>query len=199
MTGDVVQRIEQFRKMAKDDPNNELAHFTLGKALADAGDHRAAIESYRQAIALNSNISKVYQLLAQSLLQLGEPGAAVATLTEGVKVADRRGDLLPKNEMIATLRELGAAVPELAPAAGAPATVGDGQVHCRRCGKPGPRLARPPFRTPFGQDIFNGTCAACWKEAIGMGTKVINELRLPLNDPQAQKIWDQHIREFLNL
>jgi hypothetical protein len=28
---------------------------------------------------------------------------------------------------------------------------------------------------------------------------VINELRLPLSDPQAQKMWDQHIREFLNL
>lgn len=199
MTADAAQRIEQFRKMAEDDPNNELAHFTLGKALADAGDHQAAIESYRQAIALNSNISKVYQLLAQSLLQRGEQGPAVATLTEGVKVADRRGDLLPRNEMVAALRQLGAAVPEVASAAAAPATVGEGQVQCRRCGKAGPKLARPPFRTPFGQDIFNGTCAACWKEAIGMGTKVINELRLPLNDPQAQKIWDQHIREFLNL
>jgi hypothetical protein len=28
---------------------------------------------------------------------------------------------------------------------------------------------------------------------------VINELRLPLSDPQAQVAWDQHIREFLNL
>jgi len=36
-------------------------------------------------------------------------------------------------------------------------------------------------------------------EAIKMGTKVINELRLPMNDPQAQTIWDQHIRAFLGL
>ena len=42
-------------------------------------------------------------------------------------------------------------------------------------------------------------CGECWREWIGMGTKVINELRLPLSDPQAQKIWDQHIAEFLNL
>ena len=32
-----------------------------------------------------------------------------------------------------------------------------------------------------------------------MGTKVINELRLPLNDPQAQKIYDQHMMDFLTL
>jgi hypothetical protein len=28
---------------------------------------------------------------------------------------------------------------------------------------------------------------------------VINELRLPLADPQAQKVFDQHMKEFLNL
>jgi len=28
---------------------------------------------------------------------------------------------------------------------------------------------------------------------------VINELRLPLSDPQAGKIFDHHMREFLNL
>ena len=60
-------------------------------------------------------------------------------------------------------------------------------------------LPKPPFRNAFGQKIFENTCAACWKDAIGQGTKVINELRLPLSDPQAQKIWDQHIAEFLNL
>jgi hypothetical protein len=32
-----------------------------------------------------------------------------------------------------------------------------------------------------------------------MGTKVINELRLPMDDPKAGKIYDQHMVEFLNL
>jgi Fe-S cluster biosynthesis and repair protein YggX len=102
--------------------------------------------------------------------------------------------------MIAQLKDLGAAVPELKSVPGAPPqAVGEGQVLCKRCGKAGAKLARPPFKSQFGQDIYSGTCAACWREAIGMGTKVINELRLPMNDPQAQKVWDQHIREFLNL
>jgi Fe-S cluster biosynthesis and repair protein YggX len=77
--------------------------------------------------------------------------------------------------------------------------VGEGQVLCKRCGRVATRLAKPPFRNAFGQEIFENTCTDCWREAIGQGTKVINELRLPMSDPQAQKQWDIHIREFLNL
>ena len=50
-----------------------------------------------------------------------------------------------------------------------------------------------------GKLIFETICADCWREWIGMGTKVINELRLPLNDPRAQKEFDRHMYEFLNL
>lgn len=192
-------RIEQFRKMANDDPNNELAHFSLGRALLDSGDTSSAIDSFQQALSLNANISKVYQLLAEAHLKLNDRGSAVAALTRGVQVADARGDVLPKNQMIASLTELGAPIPAISATTGPSAAVGDGQVHCKRCGQVGKKLARPPFKTEFGQAIFEGTCAPCWQEGIKMGTKVINELRLPLSDPQAQKVWDQHIREFLNL
>jgi len=193
-----AQRIEQFRKMAGDDPTNELAHFSLGKAQLDAGEIQEAVGSFKRAIELNPNISKVYQLMGQALLKLNERQVAIETFNEGVKVADRRGDLMNKNEMITTLRELGAPVPETK-ASGPAVAAGEGEVFCKRCGRPGPKLEKPPFRNPFGQEIFENTCTACWREAIGMGTKVINELRLPMTDPQSQKVWDQHIREFLAL
>lgn len=51
----------------------------------------------------------------------------------------------------------------------------------------------------MGQEIFEKVCADCWREWVPMGTKVINELRLPLTDPQAQKTYDQYMLEFLNL
>lgn len=193
-----TDRIDQFRKMAVDDPNNELAHFSLGRALLEADQTREAIASFQRTIELNANLSKAYQLMAQAQLKLDEKSAAVATLTEGVKVADRRGDLMTKNDMIASLKSLGAAVPETK-ATGPAVAAGEGEVLCKRCGKVGRKLEKPPFRNQFGKDIFESTCTSCWSEAIGMGTKVINELRLPLADPQAQKVWDQHIREFLNL
>jgi Fe-S cluster biosynthesis and repair protein YggX len=60
-------------------------------------------------------------------------------------------------------------------------------------------MTRVPFKNEFGKQIYENICASCWREAIGQGTKVINELRLDMSDPRAQKVWDQNIREFLNL
>ncbi len=124
---------------------------------------------------------------------------AVVVLTDGVKMADSRGEVPPRNEMMQLLKEAGAPVPELATKAAPVVVAGEGQVLCKRCGRVGKKLPGPPFRNAFGQEIFENTCTDCWREAIALGTKVINELRLPLADPAAQKMWDQHIREFLNL
>jgi Fe-S cluster biosynthesis and repair protein YggX len=60
-------------------------------------------------------------------------------------------------------------------------------------------MAHPPYSSAQGKMIQEKICADCWREWIHMGTKVINELRLPLSDPQAQKVFDQHMLEFLNL
>jgi Fe-S cluster biosynthesis and repair protein YggX len=194
------ERIERFKYMAEADPGNELAHYSLGREYINAGLDQQGIESLKRALNINKNLSNAYKMIAQAQLKLGKPHEAVATLTEGVKIADARGELLPRNEMIDLLKAQGAAVPELASAgSAAKQTAGEGEVLCRRCGKIGKKLARQPFRSDFGKQVHESICADCWREAIGMGTKVINELRLDMSDPRAQKAWDQHIREFLNL
>ena len=195
---DMNARVEQFRQMAEADPQSALAHFSFGKALLDAGQHAEAAKALQRAIALDPNIGKLYQLLAEAQLKTGHRDYAIQTLTNGVRVAHGRGDLLPKNEMIAKLKELGAPVPEF-DAAKADQPVGEGEVLCSRCGRVNRKLPAPPFRNAQGQLIHEKVCADCWREWIGMGTKVINELRLPLSDPQAQKVFDQHMYEFLNL
>src|SRR5215471_5889800 len=115
---DMAGRIEQFRKMAEADPNNELGHFSLGRAYFDAGMFPESAGAFARAVELNPNLSKAYQLLAQAQLKMGRREEAVATLTTGVKTADERGDVMPKNEMIRVLQELGAPVPELKARAG---------------------------------------------------------------------------------
>jgi Fe-S cluster biosynthesis and repair protein YggX len=198
MTADTQARIEQFRKMANDDPDNEIGHFSLGRVLLEAGEDAEASKSFQRCLALNPKIGKAYQLLARAQLNLGHRDLAIQSLQQGVRIAHERGELMPRNEMTQSLKDLGAEVPQLA-SAKADVKVGEGQILCKRCGRAMSRMATAPFKNDLGKKIQDNTCADCWREWIGMGTKVINELRLPLNDPQAQKMYDQHMMEFLNL
>jgi Fe-S cluster biosynthesis and repair protein YggX len=192
------ERIDRFKYMAEADPANELAHFSLGREYLNANMPELGIESLRRALNINKNLSRAYQMIAQAQLKLGKQADAVTTLTEGVKIADSRGEVLPRNEMVEMLKAQGAPVPQFSVGA-ARQVAGEGEVLCRRCGKIGKRLTRQPFRSDFGKQVYENICAACWGEAIGMGTKVINELRLDMSDPRAQQVWDAQIREFLNL
>src|SRR5262245_7645794 len=63
------ERIAQFRKMASDDPDNELGHYRLGQLLLEDKQHGEAVKSFRRTLELSPQFSKVYQLLAQALLQ----------------------------------------------------------------------------------------------------------------------------------
>ncbi len=195
---EIEARIERFRQMAQADPENELGHFSLGRAYIEAGRHQEAIASLQRALQINANRGPVYHLLAQAQLGAGRKDDAVRTLAQGVKVAAARGELLARDEMILLLQEQGAPIPQEA-AVQRPQAVGEGQVLCSHCGQAGPKLPRPPFRNAQGQLIYEKICANCWREWIAMGTKVINELRLPMNEPEAQKVYDKHMYEFLNL
>jgi Fe-S cluster biosynthesis and repair protein YggX len=194
----MADRIEQFRKMAEADPGNELGHFSLGRELLTAEQFEQAAQSFERCLSINPNISKAYQFLATALLNLKRQPEAIARLTEGAKRADERGEMMPRNDMARMLKDLGAPVPEFKSTV-QEKTVSEGEVLCQRCGRVNKRMTRQPFRTDIGKQIYEKICADCWREWIGMGTKVINELRLPLADPQAQKVYDQHMVEFLNL
>ena len=92
-------RIEQFRKMASDDPKNEVAHFSLGREYLAAGDYESSLASLDRCLALNPNISKAYQLQAQALLHLGRNDQAIAKLTEGVQRRfPRRNDAAERDD-----------------------------------------------------------------------------------------------------
>jgi len=197
-------RIEQYRKMAEADPGNELGHFSLGRAYLDAGRFAEAAGCFRRVIELNGQNSRAYHLLAVAQKGAGDCQGALATLREGYAVAHQRGDLMPRNDMAALMRELGeeppspdaASKPAGTAAVGAPAA---GQVTCRRCGQTRPQLPKPPFKGELGQCVYASICSECWREWLLMGTKVINELRLDFANPDDAEIYDQHLKEFLNL
>ena len=199
-------RIAQFRKMANDDPDNELGHYRLGQLLAEAGQHQDAVQSYRRTLELSPHFSKVYQLLAQSQIALGQQPEAIQTLRQGFQVADERGDRMPRDAMGQMLVQLGEAAPTpAAPAAAAPGAeaTGDG-FRCQRMmcafGKQARQLEKPPFSDETGRKIVERVCAGCWNDWLkNYSIKVINELRLDLSTERGQEEYDKHMRDFLQL
>ncbi len=192
-------RIEKLRRMAEADPSDEMAHFSLGGALLEAGRAQEAGPYLQRVIALNSQSSKAYELLGKAQIATGHRDLAVRTLTDGYRVAHRKGDMMPMQAMEQLLKELGAQPPSVAEKKETPtgAAAGGGGFTCRRCGGGGPKLKERPFKGELGEKILATVCESCWKEWVGMGTKVINELRLPMFDPQAQEMYDKHMKEFL--
>ena len=110
---DQTQRIAQFQKMANDDPNNELGHFSLGKAYLEAGLPGDAVPSLKRVIELRRSMSKAYQLLGEAYEKLGRRDQAVEITQEGVAVADELGDAMPRDAMISLLESWGETPPTL--------------------------------------------------------------------------------------
>ena len=51
----------------------------------------------------------------------------------------------------------------------------------------------------MGGRIGGHICAGCWQAWLRNGTKVVNELRLSLALEADQRVYDQHMLEFLGL
>ena len=52
-------RIEQFRKMAQANPEDDLAHFALGNALVEAERYAEAIPVLRHVVKINASYSRL--------------------------------------------------------------------------------------------------------------------------------------------
>src|SRR5437867_3549848 len=108
----LAERIAQFRKMATEDPDNELGHFRLGQLLMDDGQYAEAVQSFERTLELSPQFSKVFQLRGECLIKLGQKDRAVEVLTKGWVNADEKGDRMPKEAMEKLLVGLGAPVPK---------------------------------------------------------------------------------------
>jgi Fe-S cluster biosynthesis and repair protein YggX len=194
-----TERVERFKNMTMADPENALGHFSLARAYIDGNLYKEAIPSLMRVLQLDSTFSKAYALLGQAQKSVGDPTGAIHTLTKGYTIAQERGDLMPRNEMAALLKELNAPIPEVKVEALTPELASEGKIKCRRCGRIAPKMAERPFGGPLGEQIWVSVCGPCFKEWIGQGTKVINELRLNLTEQSAQDTYDEHMKEFLNL
>jgi tetratricopeptide (TPR) repeat protein len=198
---DRAERIAGFRKMVEGDPDDDLAHFRLGQALMEDGQHDEAIKAFERTLELSPGFSRVFQYLGECLIKAGKKERAVEVLTKGWQTADERGDRLPKEAIEKLLKSQGAPVPK----AVAPQVEDEGPgtgFKCKRpnCmeGKRARQLPAPPLPDADGERIYQDVCSACWTLWFkDLSIKVINELRLDLSSDFGQAEYDKHMREFM--
>lgn len=194
-----ADRIAQWENMTQADPSNAMGWFSLGSAYREADRPEQAAHALERAVELDPGLSRAYQLLAQVLLKLDRREQARDVLTRGYATAARRGDVMPQRAMQSLLETQGWPVPTVEQPTSEPAAVSGDQVIDQRTGRPGSRLPDPPMRGPLGRYIHAHFSAETWREWIGMGTKVINELRLDFSNPAHQALYEQHMKEWLGV
>lgn len=205
---DPNERIEQFRKMAKANPEDDLAHFALGQALLEADRAAEAVPVLRHVIKMNAGYSKAYTLLGEAQERTSDLEGALTTWEQGYSAAINRGDLMVANDLKRRLSAHG-----ISPQVDALVIVdGDGpadpdagrepgedEVRDHRTGRIGKKLGFDPFPDEVGAWIETHISRESWDAWMEMSIKVINELRLDLGDPDAQRTYDEQMQAFLNL
>ncbi len=195
------ERIAQFEKMTAADPTNEMAHFSLGNAYLQAGRHAEAAVSLERVVELSPGMSKAYQLCGQAMIGAGWVDKSVEILNQGHATATARGDRMVEHAIGQLLISIGRTPPVAVRSteASADGLLSSGGFCCRRTGKNGTKMESAPMRGAIGAWIFENISAETWKDWIGQGTKVINELRLDFSRDRDQEIYDQHMREYLGI
>jgi tetratricopeptide (TPR) repeat protein len=98
--------IARHSKMVEQFPQNELARFSLGKALFDAGDFKRAKEHFDVALIRKPDWMVVQILTGKCELALGNKLAAKAAFENALRLAIEQHHEGPQAEMEQALAEL---------------------------------------------------------------------------------------------
>jgi Fe-S cluster biosynthesis and repair protein YggX len=189
-------RIQQFRKLIEQDPSSDMAYFSLAQALSQAGRFDEAGDAFKKCTELNPAMTKGFQLGGAAYMAAGKDADAKVMLLKGYEESATRGDLMPKKAIAELLTQLGEPIPVVEDKSPDEAT---GSFKCRKTGRMGNQLGRPPFKNGVGRWIHENISRETFDEFIRLGTKVINELRLDLSRDDHDAVYDYAMRKFVGI
>ncbi|MDP6980345.1 MAG: glycine cleavage T C-terminal barrel domain-containing protein [Myxococcota bacterium] len=96
---DATRKQKMFGQVLEIDPDDPVALFGMGNALATLEHFDEAESHYARAAAADANNSAVYLAHGKTLEELGRPNDAERVYRAGMEVASRKGDLMPLKEM----------------------------------------------------------------------------------------------------
>lgn len=110
--GKLAERIDAMRKLASDDPKDELSRFRLGQMLMADDQFAEAAKSFEQCLSLAPDNPNTYRYLGECLIKLGEKDRAVEVLRRGHPIARKQQDEPYLSAIEDLLRSLGSPVPQ---------------------------------------------------------------------------------------
>ncbi|WP_405119557.1 tetratricopeptide repeat protein [Pseudomonas leptonychotis] len=97
---------EALEKMLGKGMDNALLRFGLGKGYLDAGELARAAEHLQHCVQFDPQYSAAWKLLGQALNKQGLIDQARAAWTQGLRVADEKGDKQAGKEITVFLKRL---------------------------------------------------------------------------------------------
>jgi predicted Zn-dependent protease len=98
--------IESLLKLLEAGQDSALLRFGLGSAYLKRDQPRKAVEHLEAAVRMDPEHSASWKLYGKALALTGESEQAARAYTDGIEVADRRGDVQGAKEMRVFLRRL---------------------------------------------------------------------------------------------
>jgi predicted Zn-dependent protease len=92
-------RKQQIEEMLAEDPNDPFLRYGLAMEHVSAGDDAAAASCLQDLIVGNPDYVPAYQQLGQTLLRQGRSPEARQAWIQGVKAAQKMGNLHARDEM----------------------------------------------------------------------------------------------------
>lgn len=97
--------IERLEALLASQGETALLRFSLGNACLETAPAQAVMHLER-AVALDAEYSAAWKLLGKALAASGNRDEAKAAYSQGIAVADRRGDIQAAKEMRVFLKRL---------------------------------------------------------------------------------------------
>ena len=95
----ITQKTEMFQKVLSVDPQDEIANFGLGKIYYEQKKYQQSKDCLKIVIKSNKDYSAAYNIMGKTLIALNEKKEALSIFVQGIKVADKQGNLATKNSM----------------------------------------------------------------------------------------------------
>ena len=99
-------RTARFRAMTEDDPDNELAWFSLAQALFDAGRYTDALPAFARAAELQPDLMMAYLRQAECWVELKEFAQARPLAEKTRELAIAQNHIGPREDAEELLEEI---------------------------------------------------------------------------------------------